>query len=206
MPRRASGNPPLKALAVKLPSLLIEEVRRYADLRGMTISAVIREGLDMRLHGSALSSEYNGNTALPMTTTLMLTRLASTLTTAVDQLRRVYADAVVPEGEEQQHAAALQSDDSNTVSHTDEYNGNTLHKAPGTAPKQEPPDVSPPSEACPDFDPTKYVLGKLCPQRHVWGTTGQSLLSLPSRTCKECRNASKRQKRAEKRQTTPPMA
>ena len=47
MPRRPSGNPPLKALAVKLPAPIIEEVRRYADLHGLSISEVIREGLDI---------------------------------------------------------------------------------------------------------------------------------------------------------------
>ena len=49
--------------------------------------------------------------------------------------------------------------------------------------------------AIPPYDATKYVLGKLCPQGHTWGTTGQSLLSLPSHTCKECRNESKRRNR-----------
>jgi hypothetical protein len=53
------------------------------------------------------------------------------------------------------------------------------------------------------YDATKYVLGKLCPHRHAWGTTGQSLLSLPSHTCKECKKESKRRKRAEKHQGQP---
>ena len=57
--------------------------------------------------------------------------------------------------------------------------------------------------AIPSYDATKYVLGKLCPQRHEWGTTGQSLLSLPSHTCKECKKESKRRRRAEKHQGQP---
>src|SRR5262245_9705656 len=36
-----------------------------------------------------------------------------------------------------------------------------------------------PSEACPDFDPTKNVLGRLCPRGHEWGTTGKTLRRLP---------------------------
>jgi len=54
----------------------------------------------------------------------------------------------------------------------------------------------------PPYDATKYVLGKLCPQGHEWGTTGQSLLRLPSRNCPTCVNASKREKRAGRRQAT----
>jgi hypothetical protein len=56
------------------------------------------------------------------------------------------------------------------------------------------------------FDPAKYVLGKLCPEGHEWGTTGQSRLTINDRVCPECRNAAKRRKRAEKRQTTRQMA
>jgi hypothetical protein len=202
MPRRPSGNPPLKALAVKLPAPMIEEVRRYADLHGMSISEVIREGLDMRLHGPQQTAEYNSNTALPITTVTMLTRLATTLTTAAEQLRSAYTSAVVPEGEEQQSTEALQAYNSITVSPIEEYNGNTLHTAPDTALKQEPSEESQSSEACPAFDPTKYVLGKLCPQSHEWGTTGQSRLTIKDRVCPECRNALKRRKRAEKRPAT----
>jgi hypothetical protein len=102
MARKPTGNPHWKALAVKLPAPMIEEVRRYADLHGMTISEVIREGVDMRLHGTQQSSAYDSNTAIPAPTATMLTRLATTLTTAVDQLRSVCAGTGVPAGEERQ--------------------------------------------------------------------------------------------------------
>jgi hypothetical protein len=199
MPRRPSGKPQWEALAVKLPPQMIEEVRRYADLHCMSMSEVIREGLDMRLHGRQQMSEYNGNTVLPAATVAMLARLTTTLTTATEQLRQVCAGARVAEGEEEaQSAAKLQSYNSNTVSPIEEYNGNTLYTVPDTAPKQEPSGESQPSEACPPFDTAKYVLGRLCPQRHEWGTTGQSRLTMKDRVCPECRNALKRRKRAEK--------
>jgi hypothetical protein len=57
-----------------------------------------------------------------------------------------------------------------------------------------------PLVAVPPYDATKYVLGKLCPRGHEWGTTGQSLLSIHGHTCKECKNEYKRRKRAEKHQ------
>src|SRR4029450_9852238 len=86
------------------------EVRRFADLHGMSISEVIREGVDMRLHGTQQPSEYNSNTSLPAPTVTMLTRLTTTLTTAVDQLRSVCAGTIVSEGEERQIPSGPQAD------------------------------------------------------------------------------------------------
>ena len=204
MARKPTGNPHWKALAVKLPAPMIAEVRRYADLHGMSVSEVIREGVDLRLHGTQQPNEYNSNISIPAPTVTMLTRLATTLTTAVDQLRSVCAGAIVPEGEEQQNAAELQSYNSNTVSPIEEYNGNTLHSASDTPPKQEPSEESQPSEACPHFDRAKYLLGKLCKRGHEWGTTGRSLLSVHGHTCKECKVEYKRRKRAEQLQPVQP--
>jgi hypothetical protein len=204
MARKPTGKPHWKALAVKLPAPMIDEVRRYADLHGMSISEVIREGVDLRLHGTQQPNEYNSNTSIPAPTVTMLTRLATTLTTAVDQLRSVGECPVVLEGEERQNAAELQSYNSNTVSPKEEYNGNTLPTAPDTTPKQEPSEESQPSEACPHFDRAKYLLGKLCKRGHEWGTTGRSLLSVHGHTCKECKVEQKRRKRAEQLQPAQP--
>jgi hypothetical protein len=152
---------------------MIDEVRRYADLHGMSISEVIREGVDMRLHGTQQPSEYNSNTSLPAPTVTMLTRLTTTLTTAVDQLRSVCAGTIVSEGEERQIPSGPQADTQQ-------------------------------SEACPHFDRTKYLLGKLCKRGHEWGMTGQSLLSVHGHTCKECKAEHKRRKRAAQHQPVQP--
>jgi hypothetical protein len=138
MARKPTGKPHWKALAVKLPASLIDEVRRYAELHGMSISEVIREGVDRRLHGTQQSNEYNSNTSIPAPTVTMLTRLATTLTTAVDQLRSVCAGAVIPEGEAQQRPSEPQGYTSNTILLAEEYDGNTLNAASYTAPQPEP--------------------------------------------------------------------
>jgi phage N-6-adenine-methyltransferase len=62
----------------------------------------------------------------------------------------------------------------------------TLADAP--APVPEAPD-------CPPFDTTIYKLGKLCPQGHAWGQTGQSRLRIKGSYCPECNRALKRQTR-----------
>jgi hypothetical protein len=46
----------------------------------------------------------------------------------------------------------------------------------------------------PPFDTTRFYLGKLCPQGHQWGSTGQSLLRRHNQRCRECENAGRRQK------------
>jgi predicted transcriptional regulator len=58
------------------------------------------------------------------------------------------------------------------------------------------------AEVCPPFDAAKNVLGKLCKEGHEWGTTGQSLLRLPGKSCRECENEARRQRRAAQRERT----
>ena len=64
------------------------------------------------------------------------------------------------------------------------------------------------------FDTAKYVLGKLCPRGHAWGSTGQSLLRRTNRHCCACdrekfqeRGKVQRQARKQaKRQATGPRS
>ena len=75
--------------------------------------------------------------------------------------------------------------------------------APRETPQEEPqcrlPAAPQPSPQLPPYDPTKLVLGRLCPRGHAYGTTGKTLLRLPSRNCPVCTNAFKREQRAAKR-------
>ena len=54
-------------------------------------------------------------------------------------------------------------------------------------------------DAEPSFDPTKFLLGTLCPQQHDYAGTGQSLLRKTTRYCRECdveRQRARRQREA----------
>jgi hypothetical protein len=154
----------------------------------------------MRLHGPQQPSKYNGNITISMTTLAMLTRLATTLTTAATQLRNACADATLDRGEEQQDTLGpCVSTQNMEYNSNTKYNGNIISRAPNLEPQPAPQGDTQQPDACPPFDPTKYVLGKLRKKGHAWGTTKQSLLSIGSHTCKECKKESKRQKRAEKR-------
>jgi len=94
MPRPKSGKPHLKALAVKLPVETIEELRRYADLHNISISDVIRQGLDLRLHDPQATREDNGNTVIPSATLEGLYQLSTALE---EKLRIMRAGAHAPE-------------------------------------------------------------------------------------------------------------
>jgi hypothetical protein len=90
MPKPASGNDPWKAVAVKLPPNLLEEVGRYADLYHVSVSQLIREGLELRLHGHKGGELSSGITVIHPTVVAGFARLADTLSTAADQLRKMY--------------------------------------------------------------------------------------------------------------------
>jgi hypothetical protein len=53
---------------------------------------------------------------------------------------------------------------------------------------------------CPPFDPTIYILGKLCTAGHEWGSTGQTRLRINGRYCPLCNAATKKQARKDKKQ------
>ena len=55
----------------------------------------------------------------------------------------------------------------------------------------------------PCFDPSKYVLGKLCPRGHRCGDTGQSLLRIANLGCLACDKERARERRQAKRQAIP---
>jgi hypothetical protein len=54
------------------------------------------------------------------------------------------------------------------------------------------------------FDTAKYVLGKLCPRGHAWGSTGQSLLRRTNRHCGTCDREKFHERKQAKRQATAP--
>jgi len=131
MPRKPTGQPPLQAMAVKLPAPLIAEIRRYADLHRKTISDVIREGLELRLHGVQPPSHAPGNPPIPASTVATVAQIATTLTTAADQLRNLCQSATAPEAGEPLSTSALSAPTGNTAYNgyttieEDAYNGNT---------------------------------------------------------------------------------
>jgi hypothetical protein len=50
----------------------------------------------------------------------------------------------------------------------------------------------------PQYDTTRYYLGKLCPAQHDYGGTGQSLRRLHNQGCRECERLGKRAARTKR--------
>jgi hypothetical protein len=69
-------------------------------------------------------------------------------------------------------------------------------------PEQPRPPALPGLDAVPPFDPSKFVLGKLCPRGHEYYGTGQTLRRLFRHVCPACDVERTREARKTKREGT----
>ena len=164
----SGGGSAIKTLSIKMPPELHEQVLRYADLHGTTVSALIREGLALRMGTGASSEDKASDTPSPEHDALvaLLGHVRGFLSGLEDQLG--YMTGLVSE----------------------ESSGTTEASSP------ELPVMKP--ERSPPYDTARFYLGKLCPQGHEHGSTGMSLLRRHNQSCRECENERKRQARARK--------
>ena len=54
--------------------------------------------------------------------------------------------------------------------------------------------------AAPAYDSTKFVLGRLCPKGHAYGTTGLTLRRRHNQSCVTCATEQQRERRAAQRE------
>jgi hypothetical protein len=81
--------PTEKLVAARLPIALFNAATRHADLYHTSVSALLREGLTMRLHGGPQPSMSNGITPPVAAVVAPLERLAAQFVIAVEELRNV---------------------------------------------------------------------------------------------------------------------
>jgi hypothetical protein len=189
MPKPKSGNDPWKAVAVKLPPQMMAEAERYADLYHTSLSALLREGLVLRMHGQQSAEPTSGMTVIPPATIAVFTRLADTLSTAADELRKL---CHLPTAEEYNgHTYTLLAPEEpaakvRTRGHT------VMPAVPGSMSDHTADDA--------DYDPAIHSLGKLCPRRHEYRGTGQSVLRISNRHCRACDREKFHERKQAKRQ------
>jgi hypothetical protein len=176
-------------VSLRIPKALYEQAQQYAMQRRLTLTELLLDGLKLRLETPADPRELflsdNRNTVIQK----LRDELKGTL---LDELRKdvqtLLASTVQAGLTQSQHTALpsptpdlpLTPHDVHPTQHDMRYDrGNTVLR------KSSPH----------DFDTTKYRLGKLCPQGHAWGTTGQSLLRQKQGDCPDCEKLAKRQKR-----------
>ncbi len=215
---RPATEQPLEVIAIRLPPALIAHARRYADLYQTSLSALAREGLDMRLRSSQHPKKYDGNTNIPSATLALLLRLATTLTATAEELRTAcHGDTEMgqydgntevlsemydgnTESIQEQYdgntETILSTYDSNTQRAPKPYDGMTAHPEAIPAEPIQQPDIPP-------FDTRKYALGALCTHGHAYHRTGHSLRRLSDRECIECHRARARAYRQRQRQAPP---
>jgi hypothetical protein len=211
MPRHASGNPPWKAVAVKLPPELLDAVQRYSDLHRINVSQLIREGLEWRLYGQA-HGQVADQSPFPETERVHLAatlhQLAERLWPGKPSTGPTGTDTTGYNGNTLTDAKEY---DGYTATDAAEYNGNT---PPVSDSAPQPSAETLAEEAGVIMDPelgpillkrdksrgVKFYLGgagKKC--GHRYRDTGQTLYLNRTGYCRECDREGKRRKRQEAR-------
>jgi hypothetical protein len=199
MPRHPT-EAPLKVIAVRLPQTLIAQAERHADLHHTSISALLREGLEMRLHDRQSAQKYNGNTAPSPEMRAMLAHLATTLVTAAEEVRKACGGDI-----------ARREYNSNTITEKEAYNGTTSEEQPynGMTSSLAPPPPPAPTLAPDDqepqttevvFDPAVHRLGKPCTRNHLYGDTGKTPRLKKSGNCPICKGIEQHARRQRQRE------
>ena len=153
---RPPGRPKTKyytTLMGRIPQDLADRVKGYAAHHGQSISTLIREGLEWRIHESEGYSEF------------MSDRNETPLDELLSDTNREELDALLEDTENpalDEIVSDMKSAATAKVSDTNTYVATSAEESQYV-------------ESTPAFDPEKHRLGKLCPKQHEWGTTGQSL-------------------------------
>src|SRR6266849_7266386 len=111
---RPATEQPLEVIAIRLPPSLIAHARRYANLYQTSVSALAREGLDMRLRSPQPTKPYDRHTDIPPAIAGLVTRLATMLHESAEELRNAC-----------QSADVIEAYDGNTGGVSQTYDGNT---------------------------------------------------------------------------------
>jgi Arc/MetJ-type ribon-helix-helix transcriptional regulator len=178
MPRPASGQPHWKAIAVKLPPGMVEELKtftgRYYHRQRLTISDVVRKGIPWAMEQLAKEDSATEPMQAQQPASLSPDDIRALVDEAVRQALASRQDMVVP-------------------SHT------VISDTPVIPQYDAQPEQPIPAPA-PSYDTSKYILGKLCPRGHDYHGTGQSLLRRANQGCLACDAARARERRKAKAQ------
>jgi hypothetical protein len=183
----------LETVSFKAPVEFMARVRAYAKQHRQSISELVRDGLEERLNGSdpldyrygldpreEPPSESAGESGALYT-------LITALTAEVQQMR------VAMQALEQRVAGQGRVKETRGIT---DNTGNTDNANKSNMSNTENHDIP----SYPPFDLSKFYLGKLCPKRHDYYGTGQSLLRRHNQSCRECERLSKQAKRQAKAQ------
>ena len=188
-------------VSLRIPRDLHTQLMRYAARHRQTVSELVKDGLEWRLdqddprYSTVQDFSYYDNTVLQE-----LAKPAYLVDERIpfdDGL----LDPALPTGVHSTETPALPAPA--TAPHEDTLRA-AVYPMPGFEINRQPVDTSRPEKTheapqgptgedtqqtengTPDYDTSKYSLGKLCPRGHEHGTTGQSLLRISNRHCLDC--------------------
>lgn len=176
-------------LIARVPQALVDQVKSHASHHRCSVSELIREGLEMRLESGDVPGRSTGSSR--------------------DAKEEVLREGllILPEVLPSLSSMLLaQMRDTIRTTLTEVSPGHTRAPQPQTSITEEGPTevLHTPDAPVPPFDPQRFLLGRLCPRGHAYGTTGQSLLTRASRHCPQCDTEQARERRA-RRNAAPPQ-
>jgi hypothetical protein len=183
---RPRGRPKTKeyvTLMARVDITLADEVKRYASLHRQPISVVIRDALTLLMEEYPFAADRSGPHRLAAHEFLS-DRYESPLDTLIGEADSAELENVLSDTNEE----AVESMLSDT-SGEDEYASDVI--AVMTAFMSD--------SNTPAYDTSKHYLGKLCPRRHDYNGTGQSLLRKTNHLCLACDRERAKERRQAKR-------
>ena len=229
---RPVGRPKTKeyvTLLARVPADLAELVKRYAGERGQSVAALIKDGLEWRIgDGDPRGMGLYLGQLRDQREKGYYTKTETAVEGASGELLREIQAEQARQGAQLQAVVQALERQTSTISQASvtqhEPTGNVpapvrtaaadnrqdplrTTGAPRTAKRQtgnvpEAVGEDNPQTAVSSYDATRFYLGRLCPQRHEYEGTGQSLLRRHNSYCQECARLGKRAAREAKRQAT----
>lgn len=191
-------------ISMRLPKELHARLEQYAAQHRQSISELVRDGLEWRvsegdLRGFGVASTQDDEAYYMSNTAHALADMRQALARQEAQIQAI--------GEALERQAALAQpgpQKTRPVQKPQALQGvepvqavQATHGAHHTPPQDPlPVEDSPPT--IPPYDTAKHHLGKLCPYKDEWGTTGQSLRNADNQ-CLACKARAKAAKDARKR-------
>jgi ferredoxin-like protein FixX len=219
---RPRGRPKTReytTLMARVDVVLADQVKRYASLHRQPISLVIRDALSLLMEEYPAEANPTGSHRLAAPEFLS-DRYESPLDTLVGETDKAALEEFVSDSNkaamallgtdaasEKEYVSDTKEDkdilsDMNTEEvivsdmNRDEENEDIVSDT-----KAVPDDiVSDTKEDDSDYNPATHSLGKLCPRKHSYRGSGQSVLRLSDRHCLECDRLKSAAKREAKRQ------
>jgi hypothetical protein len=230
------------SLTARIPQDLADEAKRYAGIHRLSVSELIRDGLEMRLEAGDVPGRGAPQRPTPEAEVLhevlrdaLPQAVREVLPAVIHEVLQTLAPRITAQFQEIIRKTVAEVLHGKTSLPTTETQGLTEVIPPFPLPVPQTMEgmttvlplmpISPPiaevirmvpassqpageghTEVLPqsaDFDHTRFALGKLCPNRHAYQSTGQTLYRLPKYVCPPCDADRARARRARQKALRP---